>query len=373
MQRYRALIASGRISPDPVQALAAEKLQLLSDRLGRAQPPRTSDFFSFFSRLRKAPSPPEGLYMFGAVGRGKTMLMDLFHDSVAFRPRRRLHFHEFMAETHDIIARLRKAHLHKADAGDPLPLAASIIAAEAPLLCLDELQVTDIADAMILGRLFTGLFAANVVVVATSNAAPRDLYKNGLNRSLFLPFIKQIERRMEPLELASAHDYRLEKLDGVARYFTPLGQKARAGVQEAWERLTGEANGQSRGEPQELIVKGRRVIVPRAAMGVARFRFDDLCRQPLGASDYLMIAHHFHTVIVEDIPALGPGERNEARRFITLIDTLYDAGVGLIASAEAQPAGLYPEGDGAVMFERTASQLIEMRSEGYPPAEQNDG
>jgi cell division protein ZapE len=368
MQRYRALIASGRISPDPVQALAAEKLQLLSDRLGRAPPPRTPDFFSFFSRLRKAPSPPEGLYMFGAVGRGKTMLMDLFHESVAFRPRRRLHFHEFMAEVHDTIARLRKAH-----EGDPLPLAASIIAAEAPLLCLDELQVTDITDAMILGRLFTGLFAANVAVVATSNAAPRDLYKDGLNRALFLPFIKQIEQRMEPLELASAHDYRLEKLDGVARYFTPLGEKARAGVQEAWERLTGEANGQSRSRSQELIVKGRKVVVPRAAMGVARFRFDDLCRQPLGANDYLMIAHHFHTVIIEGIPALGPDDRNEARRFITLIDTLYDAGVGLIASAEAQPAGLYPEGDGAVMFERTASRLMEMRSEGYPPAERNEG
>lgn len=363
LDRYRAMVASGRITPDPVQALAAEKLQLLSNRLRRTPPPKAPDFFSFFSRLRKAPPPPEGLYMFGAVGRGKTMLMDLFYETVNVKPRRRLHFHEFMAEVHDTVARLRKAH-----DGDPIPLAADIIASEAPLLCLDELQVTDITDAMILGRLFSGLFAANVVVVATSNAAPRELYRNGLNRSLFLPFIDQIEQRMEPLELASPHDYRLEKLDGLARYFTPLGPDARNAVQVAWERLTGAANGSANGERQEFTIKGRKLIASRTAMGVARFSFDELCRRPLGANDYLAIVDHFHTVILEDIPKMTPGERNEARRFITLIDTLYNAGTGLVVSADAQPSDLYPEGDGAVMFERTASRLTEMRSNAYPPA-----
>jgi cell division protein ZapE len=360
LDRYRAMIAAGRIASDPAQALAAEKLQILANRLRRLPPPKAPDFFSFFSRGRRAPAPIEGLYLFGAVGRGKTMLMDLFYETVSFKPRRRLHFHEFMAEAHDTIGRLRRAHN-----GDPLPIAAGIIAAEAPLLCLDELQVTDIADAMILGRLFAGLFAENAVVVATSNAAPRELYKNGLNRALFLPFVDLIEQRMEPLELAAAHDYRLEKLDGMARYFTPLGAEARNAIELAWRRLTGEAGGEPRGEQQELVVKGRRLRVPRAAMGVARFGFDDLCRQPLGSSDYLAIVHHFHTVILEDIPVLGPQERNEARRFITLIDALYDARASLIASAAAQPRALYPEGDGAVMFVRTASRLMEMRSDAY--------
>jgi cell division protein ZapE len=363
LERYRTMIASGRVTPDPSQALAAEKLQLLANRLSRMPPPRTSDFFSFLSRLRKAPPAPEGLYMFGAVGRGKTMLMDLFYETAPFTPRRRLHFHEFMAEVHDAVSRLRRTH-----DGDPLPLAASLIAAEAPLLCLDELQVTDITDAMILGRLFTGLFAANVVVVATSNTAPRELYQNGLNRALFAPFIDLLEQRMEPLELASPHDYRMEKLEGLTRYFTPLGPAAKDAIRTAWRRLTGEVNGSAAGKPQELAVKGRKLIAPRAAMGAAWFSFDELCRQPLGANDYLALVDHFHTLVIEDIPKLTPAERNEARRFVTLIDTLYDAGTGLIASADAQPSELYPEGDGAAMFERTASRLTEMRSNAYPPA-----
>lgn len=354
LRRYRSMVETGEIAPDPAQLLAAEKLQLLANRLAQYEPPAKTDLFSFFTR--RSGAVPEGLYIFGSVGRGKTMLMDLFYETVPFKSKRRVHFHEFMADVHERIARARKGHK-----GDPIPAVAKEIAGEARLLCFDELHVTDIADAMILGRLFEGLFQHHVVVVATSNAAPRELYRNGLNRALFEPFIALVEDRMEVLQLEAATDYRLEKLQGTELYFTPAGKKAEAAMRAAFERLTGH----KKGEPATLQVKGREVQVPEAAMGVARFDFGDLCAKPLGPGDYLAIAHAYHTLLIENVPVMGKANRNEARRFINLIDTLYDEGVRLVASAEAEPDMLYREGDGAELFERTASRLIEMRSEAY--------
>lgn len=354
LRHYRDMVEAGDIAPDPAQSLAAEKLQLLANRLAQYEPPAKTDLFSFFTR--RSGAVPEGLYIFGSVGRGKTMLMDLFYETVPFNPKRRVHFHEFMADVHDRIARARNSHK-----GDPIPEVAKEIAGEAKLLCFDELHVTDIADAMILGRLFAGLFEHHVVVVATSNSAPDELYRNGLNRPLFEPFIALVEEKMEVLQLEAATDYRLEKLQGTELYFTPAGGKAEKAMRAAFERLTG----QKQGKPATLTVKGRAVNVPEAAMGVARFDFGDLCRKPLGSGDYLAIAHAFHTLLIENIPVMGRANRNEARRFINLIDTLYDEGVRLVASAEAEPDALYREGDGAELFERTASRLIEMRSQAY--------
>lgn len=354
LRRYRVMVEGGEIAADSAQALAAEKLQLLANRLAQYEPPAKTDFFSFFTRRRG--EVPEGLYIFGSVGRGKTMLMDIFFETVPFEPKRRVHFHEFMADVHERIARAREGHK-----GDPIPTVAREIAEESRLLCFDELHVTDIADAMILGRLFAGLFDHHVVVVATSNAAPQDLYRDGLNRPLFEPFIELVEEKMEVLQLEAATDYRLEKLQGRELYFTPADTRAQKAIRAAFERLTG----QERGKPATLLVKGRKLEVPEAAMGVARFDFADLCRKPLGAGDYLAIAHAYHTLLIENVPVMGRANRNEARRFINLIDTLYDEGVRLVASAEAEPDMLYREGDGAELFERTASRLIEMRSQAY--------
>jgi cell division protein ZapE len=306
--------------------------------------------------FRKPTAPPRGLYIHGSVGRGKTMLMDLFHEEVAFSPKQRSHFHEFMAEVHERIGAARRTL-----EGDPIPVVAGEVAKNARLLCFDELHVTDIADAMILGRLFRHLFTQGVVVVATSNASPGELYKNGLNRQLFLPFIDLIEDHMDVLELKAAKDFRLDKLAGRPLYFTPADAAARSELDAHWERLTGHHTP----APIELEVKGRRLHVPLAAMGVARFSFSELCERPLGALDFLRIAHAFHTLLVEGIPVLGPSRRDIARRFATLIDTLYDNRVCLIASAEAEPAALYPSGEGAELFQRTASRLMEMRSEAY--------
>lgn len=358
LERYREMLRMGELRPDPAQGLAVEKLQLLANRLVRYKPPARTDFFSFFTRRRG--EVPKGLYIFGGVGRGKTMLMDLFFEVVPASTKRRAHFHEFMAEVHEMAARVRRIC-----GGDPIPLLARSIAAEAHLLCLDELQVTDIADAMILGRLFAELFELNVVVVATSNVPPRELYKDGLNRNLFLPFIDLIEARMELLQLEGGHDYRLEKLSGAPLYFTPLGEAAERAVQAVWERLTGRV----RGEPQSLDVMGRTLQVPEAAMGAARFRFSDLCARALGANDYLCLARHYHTLVVEGIPVMGPEMRNEARRFVNLVDALYDNRVGLVASAADEPHELYRAGDGAHLFARTASRLMEMRSEAYLSAQ----
>jgi cell division protein ZapE len=354
LQRYRSLIESGRIAADPAQALAVEKLQLLANRIASYPPPARTDRFSFFTRRRG--EVPRGLYLFGGVGRGKTMLMDLFFETVRYTPKRRVHFHEFMSEVHERIAQARKTH-----PGEAVKKTAADIAGEARLLCFDELFVVNIADAMILGRLFEALFANGAVIVATSNTHPADLYKNGLNRALFLPFIELIEANMEVLMLEAARDYRLGKLAGTPLYFTPLDATARARMDAVWAMLTGGVEP----HPVTLSVKGRTLYVPRSAMGSARFDFASLFGEPLGADDYLAIARAFHTVFVDGIPVMKPEQRNEARRFITFIDTLYDSRTGFVATAEAEPGALYAEGDGADSFVRTASRLIEMRSASY--------
>jgi cell division protein ZapE len=352
-EHLRAQIAAGELDADAAQLEVAQALEALAARLAGWQRPR-SGLWSMLGGGRSA--VPRGLYIHGPVGRGKTMLMDAFFELAAFEPKVRCHFHEFMADVHERIAEVRKAH-----DGDPIASVAGAIADEAGLLCFDELQVTDIADAMILGRLFKQLLACGVVVVATSNAEPRDLYKDGLNRTLFLPFVALIEENMDVVALQAAKDYRLDKLAGQPLYFVPADAAARAALDHHWDRLTGRHPARA----ETLHVKGRSVTVPKASMGIARFDFKDLCEAPLGSLDYLHVAHAYHTLIVDNIPVLTRDRRDAARRFINLIDTLYDNGVCLIASAEAEPSGLYPEGDGADAFERTASRLMEMRSEAY--------
>ena len=308
--------------------------------------------------------PPVGLYIYGGVGRGKSMLMDLFYDTAPVALRRRVHFHEFMQEVHGAVHEWRQAHKQGEVKGDdPIaPVAADIAAKRRRLLCFDEFQVTDITDAMILGRLFTALFEHGVVVVATSNREPDHLYKDGLNRALFVPFIELLKQKLDILELDGAVDHRLQRIEGAPVYYTPLSADTQNQMQAAWKRLTDVDAG---GMPMTLEVKGREVDVPQAAKGVARFSFADLCQQPLGAADYLKIAMTFHTVVIDGIPAMGPAMRNEARRFVTLIDALYEKKVKLVASAEVEPDDLYPDGDGSFEFARTASRLAEMRSTSY--------
>jgi cell division protein ZapE len=354
LERYRARVAAGDMESDAAQAAVVERLDALAVQLQTWRPKRMSRIAHMFSSPTEV---PRGIYLHGGVGRGKTMLMDLFFRSVEFAPKRRLHFHEFMAEVHELLAEAR----HTVE-GDPIPHVAASIVRRAQLLCFDELHVTDIADAMILGRLFKKLFEAQVVLVATSNAMPRDLYRDGLQRENFLPFIALLEERMEVVELAAAKDYRLARLTGQTLYFTPLDEAARRALNAAFTRLTGVWTGQ----PMTLDAKGGRVLsIPQAARGVARFTFAQLCEEPLGAGDYLTFARAFHTILIEGIPVMGPESRNAARRFVNLIDTLYDNRVGLIASAAAEPGELYVAGDGAYLFERTASRLTEMRTEAY--------
>jgi cell division protein ZapE len=362
-ERYRALVHDRQFQYDPAQAELARTLDALSMKLRdyRAEPRPSA-----FARLMglKGALPPRGLYVFGAVGRGKTMLMDMFFDAAPTPLKRRAHFHAFMADVHARLHRWRQARKRGEVAGeDPIAPVAAELAREASLLCFDEFSVRDIADAMILGRLFTALFGAGVVVVATSNVAPGDLYKDGLNRALFLPFVALIEEKLDVVELDARADYRLEKLKRAPVYYSPIGPKADAALDAAFFALTGHA----RGERLEVELLGRRLDVPQAIDGVARFGFDALCRRPLGSADYLEIAQRFHTVILDRIPALAESERNEARRFIILIDALYDMRVKLIASAAGEPETLYAGKDGAEAFEfaRTASRLYEMRSAEY--------
>ena len=352
LTRYQERLQLGEIEADEAQRTVAQRLDALQSALQS-----TGVGERFWRSLISKPGPvPKGLYIHGAVGRGKSMLMDLFFEEADIRPKRRAHFHEFMADVHDRIADARQTV-----PGDPIPHVAKALSAEAKLLCFDEFQVTDIADAMILGRLFSGLFSAGTVIVATSNAAPSQLYKNGLNRQLFLPFIAMLEQHLNIAELTAKKDFRLDKLAGSPLYFTPVNAASHAALDAHWDRLTGRHPGKH----VAIDVKGRKVHVPLASMGVARFDFADLCDQPLGANDYLHIAHAFHTVLIDAIPVIEPGRRDVARRFINLIDAFYEYRTCLIASAEAEPAALYPAGSGADVFERTASRLIEMRSEGY--------
>ncbi len=360
---YQALVSSGAIEPDAAQEEAAEALADLEQRLSSYKPVRKQGLLGRLFADKDEP-PPRGLYVHGEVGRGKTMLMDLFfqHSSVAHK--RRAHFHEFMAEVHERIYGYRQniARGEIAD-GDVIALTAASIFDEAWLLCFDEFHVTDIADAMILGRLFAKLFELGTVVVATSNVAPEDLYKGGLNRALFLPFIAQISDHMDVLRLDARTDFRLEKLAGVKMWLVPADRAADAALDKAWARMTGNA----RCKPRDISIKGRILHVPCSADGVARFSFADLCEKPLAASDYLRLAHDYHTIMVDRIPVMDYPDRNAAKRFITLIDTLYDNAVKLMASAEADPMSLYlaTEGHEANEFKRTSSRLIEMSSESY--------
>ncbi len=361
-RRYEARLAAGRLDADPAQAKVAKRLQDLFEDLAQKRLARKSSALGWMFARREKPKPVKGLYIWGDVGRGKTMLMDLFFECAPQVHKTRVHFHEFMSDVHERIHARREALKAGTVKGeDPIPPVAAAIAEESRLLCFDEFQVTDIADAMILGRLFTRLFQAGVTVVATSNVAPDDLYRNGLNRQLFLPFIALLKEHVDSVRLDARTDFRLEKLAGAPVYYTPLGAATRKSMDEAWARLSCGATPKS----VELTVKGRAVTVPQAAMGAARFSFADLCEQPLAAADYLKIAHSFHTLVLDDIPKMAPKQRNEARRFVWLIDALYDNAVKLVASAEAEPDDLYPAGDTAFEFERTASRLIEMRSGDY--------
>ena len=360
---YQALVASGAIEPDAAQAEAAEALALLGQRLAGYKPARKQ---GLLGRLftDKNGAPPRGLYIHGEVGRGKTMLMDLFFQHSHVVHKRRAHFHEFMAEVHERIYGFRQniARGEIAD-GDVIGLTAGSIFDEAWLLCFDEFHVTDIADAMILGRLFAKLFELGTVVVATSNVAPDDLYKGGLNRALFLPFIAQIAAHMDVLRLDARTDFRLEKLVGVKMWLVPANRDAEAALDKAWVSMTGNA----KCKPRDISIKGRILHVPCSADGVARFSFGELCEKPLAASDYLRLAHDYHTIIVDRIPVMEYDGRNAAKRFIALIDTLYDNAVKLMASAAAEPPSLYlaTEGDEASEFKRTSSRLIEMSSQSY--------
>ena len=361
--RYAALVTAGKIEADSGQATLTRHLAALERRLDQHRLARKSSSLGWlFGKREHAGAPLKGLYIYGEVGRGKTMLMDLFFETSAVVRKRRVHFHEFMADVHERIHVYRQELKNGETNDDPIQRTAAAIAEESWLLCFDEFHVTDIADAMILGRLFTRLFELGVVMVATSNLAPGDLYKDGLNRALFLPFIALLQRHCDVVGLEARIDFRLEKLTGVPTWHVPDDAKAEASLDDAWRRLAGDA-----GAPHELMVKGHIVRVPKAAMGVARFSFDDLCAQPLAAADYLRIAHEFHTIILDHIPVMDQEQRNEAKRFIILIDTLYDHAVKLLASAQAQPDELYlaSEGYEASEFKRTASRLIEMRPQSY--------
>lgn len=345
---YRQRLEAGALAPDPAQEAAIARLDALAAALAAWNPN------AWFSKS----GPPRGVYLWGPVGRGKSLLLDLFFEAAPVKKKRRVHFHEFMLARH---AFLRDARAKGAGQDELIAQAARQVAEEAQLLCFDEIQVTDIADAMILGRLFERLFAENVVIVATSNRVPDELYKNGLNRQLFLPFITLLKQKLDVVEVAGPRDYRLQQLMAAPIYYAPLGPAADEAMDSAWDRLTQGAQPQS----VTLDVGGRPLRVEREAAGVARFGFDELCARPLGAADYIEIAERFHTVLLEDIPKLTPSMREEAARFRTLIDALYEAKVKLIASAEAQPQALYPAGDQSFEFERTASRLMEMRGEAY--------
>ena len=342
---YAQRVAEGVLQHDPAQEAVLSEFERI--RAALAEPVRRGLF-------RKPPEPPRGLYLWGGVGRGKSMLMDLFVEAVE-APKRRVHFHGFMQEIHAKLHAVRKTGVD-----DAIAPVARDVAADLRLLAFDEMQITDITDAMIVGRLFEALFAAGVVVVTTSNRVPDDLYKDGLNRQLFLPFIALIKERMVVWELTSPKDYRQDRLSGSAVYFTPLGAAARQAMDAIWADLAGGP-----ADPLDLTVNGRKVTLPAVRNGVARVSFYDLCGRPLGPADYLEIARAVRVLMLDDIPQMSRSNFNEARRFVTLVDALYEGRVRLVASAAARPEMLYVEGDGAFEFERTASRLREMQSAGW--------
>ncbi|MBU6297786.1 MAG: AFG1 family ATPase [Alphaproteobacteria bacterium] len=349
LKRFRQAVASGALKADASQEAAARMLHALSRALARYR----RRGLLFFLR----PKPPRGLYLWGDVGRGKSMLMDMFFERAAVRLKRRVHFNAFMGEIHAHLNEIRR----EGRESDHIKPVAQRIAEDVALLCFDEFQVTDVADAMILGRLFEQLFARGVVVVATSNTEPDRLYQGGLNRQLFLPFVALIKEKMTVVSLNGDRDYRSNLDVSDMAYFTPLGSQTDAAMDEAWRQLTGGAAG----KPAHLRVLGRRLHVPCAAGNVARFAFVDLCAAALGAADYLAVTRAYHTVLIDHIPAMKPEQRDQARRFTLLIDTLYDESVRLVCSAEVPAEQLYPEGEGADAFQRTVSRLLEMQSHGY--------
>jgi len=357
-QRYAELVAAGELRPDPDQAAAVDVLEDLAEELAETKH-RGSIIWRLAGRMKE---PPAGIYMWGGVGRGKSMLMDLAFHSIPYAPKRRVHFHEFMQEVHE---RLRAERTK--EEGDPIPPVAKAIAAEAKLLCFDEMVINNSADAMILSRLFSQLLEAGVTVITTSNRPPKDLYLNGLNRELFLPFIALIERELKIVPLNGPTDYRLHRLGGMPTWYVPNGPEATKALAEAFFRLTDyPVEDRAKVPTEELKLPGGRSLhVPKSLKGVAVFSFKRLCGEARGAADYLAIARHYHTVILVGIPRLGPENRNEAARFVTLIDALYEHKVKLLAAADAQPQNLYVAGDGAFEFERTASRLLEMQSADY--------
>ncbi|MBB3980599.1 cell division protein ZapE [Sphingobium fontiphilum] len=358
LTRYEGLVAAGELRADPDQRAAAGRLTLLQRELEET-PPRGSTLWKL---LRKAPEPPRGLYMWGGVGRGKSMLMDLFFETVQVQRKRRVHFHEFMLDVHARLAEARKG-----EKGDPIPPVVEALADEARLLCFDEMVVNNMADAAIMSRLFTGLLEKRVTIVTTSNRAPDDLYKDGLNRQLFLPFIDLIKARLDVMTLDGPTDYRLDRLGDATLWHSPNGPEATAALSAAFFRLTDyPVEDRAHVPAEDIKVQGGRTLhVPKSLKGVAVFSFKRLCVDARGAPDYLAVARRYHTIILVGIPVLGPEKRNEAARFKTLIDALYEYKVKLLASADAEPAQLYPSGDGAFEFERTVSRLMEMQSDDY--------
>ncbi|KRA84629.1 cell division protein ZapE [Altererythrobacter sp. Root672] len=357
LDRYRALVAAGELRPDPAQKAAAERLVALQRDLERV--PSRGLLGRFFAR----PKLPKGVYLWGGVGRGKSMLMDLFHETLAIGDKRRVHFHAFMIEVHQ---RLREARM--TESGDPIPQVAEALAQDLRCLAFDEMVVNNSADAMIMSRLFKALICdEGVTVVTTSNRPPRDLYKDGLNREHFLPFIALIEQQLDVIELNGPVDYRLERLGGMSTWYCPANGHATAHLREAFFRLTDYPPEDAEHVPSaELDVGGGRMLrVPKSLKGVAVFSFKRLCGEARGAADYLAVAQTYHTVIVVGIPIMGPEMRNEAARFVTLIDALYENKVKLLASAAAKPEALYPAGDGRFEFDRTVSRLKEMQSADY--------
>lgn len=378
LSQYRARLTAGELKPDPAQELAAEKLESLHHALANYSPTvgRTG-WKERFGLARRPTEPPQGLYIYGGVGRGKSMLMDIFFRVAPVAQKRRVHFHAFMQEVH---ARLKverdrerggsatpaaRVTLRQRIEQDVLGEVARQFAREAWLLCFDEFQVQDIADAMILGRLFQAFFEAGVIIVATSNRPPKDLYKDGLQRDLFLPFIALIERKLDVLQLDSGTDYRLETMRMMNVYLVPSDDSTDARLEAYFQRLT---HGADVG-PDAIIVHGRTVEIPKASDDIAFASFPLLCQQPLGPADYLAIAARYDVLFLSRIPQMTPAQRNEAKRFVTLIDTLYEHKVKLICSAAARPDDLYPKGDGSFEFERTVSRLTEMQSAEYLGAE----
>jgi cell division protein ZapE len=356
--RYDALVAAGELRADPDQAASVHALAKVQAEL-EAVPPRGSTIWRL---LGKKPDPVRGLYLWGGVGRGKSMLMDLFFDCVQIKRKRRAHFHEFMLDIH---ARLRVERAK--EEGDPIQPVVEALSDEARLLCFDEMVVNNTADAAIMSRLFTGLIAAGVTIVTTSNRHPDDLYKDGLNRQLFLPFIALVKDRLDIVGLNGPTDYRRDRLGNAETWLVPNGAEATRKLSETFFRLTDYPPEDRAHVPTAEIDLGggRNLHVPKSLKGVAVFSFKRLCGEARGAADYLAVARRYHSVVIVGIPVLGPHNRNEAARFVTLIDALYEYKVKLLASADAAPDALYPAGDGKFEFDRTVSRLLEMQSEEY--------